>query len=81
MNDGSFTLLETHSAVADLRGARGTQNRMLAPPGELAPPPRGNPGSATAQVWTQILIPYLCLQLGLEFEFESVQCENLCTVQ
>ena len=23
------------------------QNRMLAPPGELAPPPRGNPGSAT----------------------------------
>ena len=24
------------------------QNRMLAPPGELAPPPRGNPGSATA---------------------------------
>ena len=24
------------------------QNRMLAPPGELAPPPRGNPASATA---------------------------------
>ena len=24
------------------------QNRMLAPPGQLAPPPRGNPGSATA---------------------------------
>ena len=24
------------------------QNRMLVPPGELAPPPRGNPGSATA---------------------------------
>ena len=24
------------------------QNRMLAPPGELAPPPRGNPGSANA---------------------------------
>ena len=23
------------------------QNRMLAPPGELAPPPQGNPGSAT----------------------------------
>ena len=23
------------------------QNRMLAPPGQLAPPPRGNPGSAT----------------------------------
>ena len=26
------------------------QNRMLEPPGELAPPPRGNPGSATANV-------------------------------
>ena len=25
------------------------QNRMLAPPGELAPPPRGNPGSATGK--------------------------------
>ena len=24
------------------------QNLMLAPPGQLAPPPRGNPGSATA---------------------------------
>ena len=23
------------------------QNHMLVPPGELAPPPRGNPGSAT----------------------------------
>ena len=23
------------------------QNRMLVPPGELVPPPRGNPGSAT----------------------------------
>ena len=23
------------------------QNHMLAPPGELVPPPRGNPGSAT----------------------------------
>ena len=26
------------------------QNRMLAPPGELAPPPRGNPGSATVNI-------------------------------
>ena len=26
------------------------QNRMLAPPGELAPPPWGNPGSATVNV-------------------------------
>ena len=26
------------------------QNRMLAPPGELAPPPRRNPGSAIASV-------------------------------
>ena len=25
------------------------QNRMLVPPGELAPPPRGNPGSATGE--------------------------------
>ena len=29
------------------------QNRMLAPPRELAPPPRGNPWSATAGVWKQ----------------------------
>ena len=27
------------------------QNRMLAPPGELAPPPRGNPGSATGEAY------------------------------
>ena len=33
------------------------------------------------QVWTQILIPLLCLQLGLESEFESVQCEYVCIVQ
>ena len=26
-----------------------SQNHMLAPPGELAPPPRGNPGSATVK--------------------------------
>ena len=34
------------------------QNRMLAPPGELAPPPRGNLGSATGygQLVTVIMI-------------------------
>ena len=26
------------------------QNRTLAPPGELSPPPRGNPGSATDSI-------------------------------
>ena len=26
------------------------QNRMLAPPGELMPPPQGNPGSTTAEL-------------------------------
>ena len=50
----------TPHAVADLRGdARGPnsfnfmqylgkfrKNHMLAPPGELAPPPTGNPGSS-----------------------------------
>ena len=30
------------------------QNRMLAPLGELAPPPRGNPGSATAHLISKI---------------------------
>ena len=25
--------------------------RMLAPPGQFAPPPRGNPGSATGALW------------------------------
>ena len=30
------------------------QNRMLAPPGRLAPPPRGNPGSDTGGGGTYI---------------------------
>ena len=32
------------------------QNLMLAPPGELVPPPRGNPGSATegVSVWRSL---------------------------
>ena len=29
------------------------QNHMLAPPGESAPPPRGNPGSATGNAFVQ----------------------------
>ena len=31
------------------------QNRMLAPPGELAPPPRGNPGSATEDYFPYVV--------------------------
>ena len=56
-------LADLHSKILDARPPRGSkffqfhavfgkfwQNRMLAPPGELAPPPRGNPGSATMNV-------------------------------
>ena len=56
-----FTVADLHSKILDARPPRGSkffqfhavfgkiwQNRMLAPPpGELAPPPRGNPRSAT----------------------------------
>ena len=56
----SGAVADLHSKILDARPPRGSkffqfhavfgkiwQNRMLAPPWELAPPPRGNPGSAT----------------------------------
>ena len=40
------------------------QIRMLAPPGELAPPPRGNPGSTTGYESHQCYfkVPLKCMQ-------------------
>ena len=32
------------------------QNRMLAPPGGLAPPSRGNPGSATVYITVALFV-------------------------
>ena len=54
------TVVDLHSKILDVRPSGSKffpfhavfgkfwQNRMLAPPGELAPPPQGNPGSNTA---------------------------------
>ena len=57
------------------------QNHMLAPPGELAPPPQGNPGSATGH--SLLLIIYVENQkwsgikiLGLEPKF-SFELDNM----
>ena len=40
------------------------QNLMLAPPGELAPTPRGNPGSATESNSSLILKYFILIELG-----------------
>ena len=70
-----YTVADLHSKILDARPpppgpkffqfhavfGKIWQNRMLAPPpGELAPPPRGNPRSATATGFI-ILTPYLAL--------------------
>ena len=46
-----------------------------APPGELAPPPRGNPGSATANYWIKWLV--LCI-VGDVYEQITIVKKNVC---
>ena len=56
------------------------QNRMLVPPGELAPPPQGNPGSTTGVVTALVELRELVFVFGkapIHFQLDTVFCNRL----
>ena len=79
---------DLHSKILDARPPWGSkffqfhavfgkiwQNRMLVPPGELAPPPQGNPGSATGVVTALVELRELVFVFGktpIHFQLDSV---------
>ena len=69
--------------------SKNLQNRRLAPPWELAPPPRGNPGSATAcplrnsqnsrKIW--LVRKLFCKILKINFFFSNYVLPLTVTIQ